>query len=72
MTSLTAARGHRQGGGGLPRYYTIKAVAEALDVSTRTVRRWIANGALAAHRLGGALRISEADLRAFLAEHREG
>jgi excisionase family DNA binding protein len=71
MTSPTAARGQRQRRGGLPRYYTINAVAEALDVSSRTVRRWIANGALAAHRLGGALRISEADLRAFLAEHRE-
>ena len=71
MTSPTAPRGHRERAGGPPRYYTIKAVAESLDVSTRTVRRWIANGALAAHRFGGALRISEADLKAFLAEHRE-
>ena len=66
-----AGPGQRQRGG-LPRYYTIEAVAESLDVSTRSIRRWIANGALAAHRFGGALRISEADLRAFLAEHREG
>jgi excisionase family DNA binding protein len=72
MTSPAAPRGPRQPGGGLPRYYTIKAVAEALDVSTRTVRRWIANGALGAHRLGRTLRISEADLKAFLAEHRWG
>jgi excisionase family DNA binding protein len=66
------SRDHRQVGGALPRHYTINAVAETLDVSTRTVRRWIANGTLTAHRLGGVLRISEADLRAFLAEHREG
>jgi len=66
-----AGPGQRQRGG-LPGYYTIEAVAESLDVSTRSIRRWIANGALAAHRFGGALRISEADLRAFLAEHREG
>jgi excisionase family DNA binding protein len=68
---INVAFGHRQRGGDLPKYYAIKTVAEALDVSTRTVRRWIANSSLAAHRLGGALRISEADLRTFLAEHRE-
>jgi len=67
---VNVALGRRQRGG-LPKYYTIKTVAEALDVSTRTVHRWIADSALAAHRFGGALRISEADLRAFLAEHRE-
>ena len=72
MTSPTAGRGHRQGGGGLARYYTIKAVAEAVDASPRTIRRWIANGDLVVHRINGVVRIAEADLRAFLAEHREG
>ena len=57
---------------GLPKYYTIKAVAEALDVSPRTVRRWIANGGLIVHRVDGVVRIGEGDLRAFLAVHREG
>jgi excisionase family DNA binding protein len=47
-------------------------VAEALDVSPRTVRRWIANGDLIAHRINGVVRIAEDDLRAFLALHREG
>jgi excisionase family DNA binding protein len=65
-------RGHRRSGSGLPRYYTIKAVAEALDVSPRTVRRWIANGDLIVHRVDGVVRIAEGDLRAFLALHREG
>ena len=51
MTSRNGpARGpHRSGG--LPKYYAIKAVAEALDVSARTVRRWIANGDLIVHRV---------------------
>jgi excisionase family DNA binding protein len=57
--------------GGIPRYYTIQEVAELLVVSTRTVRRWIANGDLIAHRPGGIIRIAEDDLRAFLALHRE-
>jgi excisionase family DNA binding protein len=72
MTSATAAHGDRQRGGALPKYYAIKAVAEALEVSPRTVRRWIANGDLVVHRVGGVVRVSEGDLRAFLALHREG
>ncbi len=62
----------RPHGRGLPKCYTIKAVAEALDVSTRTVRRWIAKGDLAVHRVNGVVRVSEDDLRAFLALHRQG
>jgi excisionase family DNA binding protein len=69
---VNVADGRGQRGRGLPRYYAIKTVAEALDVSTRTVRRWIANGDLVAHRIDGVVRISESDLRAFLALHREG
>ena len=57
----------------LPSFCTIGQVAEALGVSTRTVRRWIANGALAVHRFDGAVvRIAERDLLGFLAVHREG
>ena len=69
-----AAFGHvrgRRGGNGLPKHYSIKSVATALEVSPRTVRRWIANGDLIAHRPGGLVRIAESDLRAFLAVHRE-
>jgi excisionase family DNA binding protein len=65
-------RRRRHHGSGLPKYYTIKAVAAALDVSLRTIRRRIANGDLIAHRSGGVVRISEADFRAFVALHREG
>jgi excisionase family DNA binding protein len=56
----------------LPSFYTIAQVAEALDVSTRTVRRWIAGGALAVHRRTGVVRIAERDLLGFLAIHRKG
>ena len=52
-------------------FYTIADVAECLNVSTRTVRRWIDRRLLVAHRLGGPLRIAEADLRLFLALHRD-
>ena len=53
----------------LMRFYTIAEVANLLAVSQRSVRRWIANGELLAHHLGRSVRISDADLRAFLQRH---
>jgi excisionase family DNA binding protein len=64
-------RGRHHRGSALPKYYTIKAVAEAVDVSPRTVRRWIAKGYLVVHRVDGVVRIADDDLGAFLALHRE-
>ena len=46
---------------------SVADVAAFLGVSTRTVRRLIAGGDLAVHRIGRSLRISEADLSAYLA-----
>ena len=59
-------------GAALPRFFTIGDVANFLEVSSRTVRRWIKTGALRIHRFGSAVRISEADVLAFIATHREG
>ena len=70
--SINVADGRRHLGRGLPKYHTIKAVAQALDVSVRTIRRRIANGDLVVHRDGGVVRIDESDLRTFLALRREG
>jgi excisionase family DNA binding protein len=53
------------------KFLAIPEVAEQLGVSTRTVRRWIENLELIAHRFGHAVRISERDLRAFIAMHRD-
>ena len=50
--------------------FTSEQIAESVEVSTRTVRRWIAEGLLVAHRINGLVRISEADFPAFLAAHR--
>jgi excisionase family DNA binding protein len=71
-TAATALLKARRAPQPLPSFYTIGQVAEALGISTRTVRRWIANGALAVHRLDSVVRIAERDLIAFLAVHREG
>jgi excisionase family DNA binding protein len=53
------------------RFFTVAEVAERLQVSTRTIRRWIENGELVAHHLGGTVRIAENDFTAFLAIHRD-
>ena len=50
---------------------TIPDVAERLNVSTRTVRRRVDAGDLVVHRIGRVVRISEGDLRVFLALHRK-
>jgi excisionase family DNA binding protein len=53
------------------RFYTIEQIAESVEASTRTVRRWIAEGLLIAHRINGLVRISDLDFQAFLAAHRD-
>ena len=52
------------------RFYTVAQVADLLGVSTRTVRRWIAEGDLAVHKFARVVRIAENDLRGFLDEGR--
>jgi excisionase family DNA binding protein len=52
-------------------FFTVAEVAERLDVSIRTVRRWIQDGLLIVHRINGVVRISESDLHAFLTTHRD-
>ncbi len=51
-----------------PRLLTIKDVAERLQVSGRTIHRLVANGGLTVVRIGRAVRVSEAALKAFLTE----
>jgi excisionase family DNA binding protein len=46
-------------------------VAEQLDVSPRTVTRWVNAGELIAHRFGAQIKISEADLQTFIALGRQ-
>jgi excisionase family DNA binding protein len=54
-----------------PKFFTVTQIADFLEVSTRTVRRWITARLLMAHRINGLVRISETDFRAFLAAQRD-
>jgi excisionase family DNA binding protein len=49
---------------------TVNQTAEHLDVSAKTIRRWIDEGKLPHHRLGRQIRISELDLIEFIERHR--
>jgi len=52
----------------LPRLYTPSEVAAHLQVSVRTIKRFIASGKLRAAQFGRAPRIAEQDLQTFLRE----
>jgi excisionase family DNA binding protein len=54
----------------MPRLVTIKAAAQQLCVSTKSIRRWIKRGDLCAHRVGRQWRIFEDDLLRFVQSNR--
>ncbi len=53
-------------------FYSVEEVADLLGVNKRTIRRWIDQGNLVAHRFGRQLRISRVDLETFVRLRREG
>ncbi len=52
-------------------YFTLQQVAERLQVSEMTVRRWVTRGELPAIKLGQQWRIRDDDLREFLEARRK-
>jgi len=56
---------------GLSRMLSPADVATLLQVSTKTVRRWIEVGELRVHALGRQLRVSDDDLSAFVKSRRK-
>ena len=53
-------------------FWTMKGIADHLDVCPRTVARWIADGDLVAHKFGRSTRDSDSDLADFIRRCREG
>ena len=51
---------------GAPTFLRPGQIAGLLNVTERTVRRWIANGTLPSRRLGGARLVAIADLELLL------
>lgn len=54
----------------LNRMMTLPEAADYVALSTRTIRRQIKDGKLAAHKFGRVWRISEKDLQDFIHSHR--
>ena len=52
------------------KFLTRETVADRLDVSIRSVDRWIRDGDLKAHKFGRSVRILENELAAFTARSR--
>ena len=53
-------------------FNSLKKVADRLEVSLSSVRRWVKAGELPVYRLGGQLRVSDPDLELFLKIRRTG
>jgi len=53
-----------------PHLLTVFDIAKRLQVSIKTVCRWIAYGELIAHKLGSQWRISETDYEVFVRTRR--
>lgn len=54
------------------KFYTIDQVAEILGMHHKTIRKFIADGALEASKIGKQWRISDKDLNAFMEKDTEG
>ena len=54
----------------IPQMYSVEEIASQLNISQKTVRRWVDAGQLHIHRLGRQIRITQEDLSAFLAIRR--
>ena len=54
----------------IPQMHDVDAVAQRLDVSSKTVRRMIGRGELPVHCIGRLLRVSDDDLDEYLLKRR--
>ena len=61
---------HTLSGRNRGRMLSVHAVAERLDLSTKTIRRMIERAELPVHRIGRRVLIAEEDLEIFLRRHR--
>jgi excisionase family DNA binding protein len=55
----------------VPRLYSIKELGALWSYSTKQIHRWVDDGLLPAHRLGGQIRISEQDAANFVRMRRK-
>ncbi len=71
MTNDRTARAHARANNAVPPLLTIKQVAGILQISVKTVRRWIEVRELPAAKLGNQWRIRPHDLDLFIKDRLE-
>lgn len=54
----------------ISQFFTIPDIAKELQVSEKSVRRWVKAGELIAHRVGNQIRIAPDDYTLFLRQRR--
>lgn len=48
------------------KYYTVKEIADLLQLTERGIQQWIRQGKLTAYKMGREYRIEEKDFQAFM------
>lgn len=56
----------------MERMFTVKEAMEILNLSKSTIYRLVENGTIKAVKIGGSIRIPQAELRRFILEDRTG
>ena len=53
-------------------FYTMKQIADMLNVHINTVQKWVSAGQLPHYKIGQSVRVNKEDLHSFLAEYKKG
>lgn len=53
-------------------FYTMKQIADMLNVHINTVQKWVSAGKLTHYKIGQSVRVNEEDLHSFLAGYKKG
>ena len=53
-------------------FYTMKQIADMLNVHVNTVQKWVSMGDLTHYKIGQSVRVDKEDLHSFLAEYKKG
>ena len=53
-------------------FYTMKQIADMLNVHINTVQKWVSAGWLTHYKIGQSVRVDKDDLDSFLSEHKKG
>lgn len=53
-------------------FYTMKQIAEMMNVHINTVQRWVSSGKMEHYKIGQSVRVKKEDLETFLSEYKQG